>query len=155
MSLRGENLVCVDASFAAKLVLPEEDSYLATSLWRSWQEDNSRVIAPSLITWEVANTIRKTIRRGRLPEETADGIFTTFLNLPITISAYEVLPIAAWRDFVIGFDLCVTPYDATYLVTARTAECELWTADDRLVRTVGDDLPWVRSLSDLPDEQTQ
>ncbi|MFW5868751.1 MAG: type II toxin-antitoxin system VapC family toxin [Armatimonadota bacterium] len=149
MTSATQNTVCLDASVAVKLVLPEEDSDAAASLWQMWEREEMRVIAPSLITWEIANAIRKTIRRGRLPLEAAQGIYTTFLELPIIFSAYDRLPLVAWQDYVIGFDLCVTPYDATYLVTAKNAECELWTADERLLRTVGDELPWLRSLSEI------
>ncbi|MBD3291941.1 MAG: hypothetical protein GF393_03390 [Armatimonadia bacterium] len=57
-----------------------------------------------------------------------------------------------WDQFVAPFDGCVTPYDAAYLLIASHLDCDLWTADDRLVRTVGDQLPWVRSLSELTDD---
>lgn len=111
--------------------------------------DRVRVIAPSLITWEAANSIRKTALAGRLPIHAAGDIYDAFLGLTITISAHDGLPNAAWRQFVLGFELCVSPYDATYLATAQAAECDLWAADDRLMRTVGEQLPWVRALSEI------
>ena len=145
-------IVCVDASIAAKLVLPEDDSDVAASLWLKWRREETLVIAPSLITWEVANSIRKTILRGKLPMEVAAEMFSVFMGLEIALSVYDTLPAAAWRDFVIGLDLCVSPYDAPYLVPARNADCALWTADERLLRTVGDALPWVRALAEMAQD---
>ena len=46
----------------------------------------------------------------------------------------------------------MSPYDATYLVTCQVTSCDFWTADDRLVSTVGGDLPWVRMLSEFSDD---
>ncbi len=56
-----------------------------------------------------------------------------------------------WHTLVRGFDYLVTPYDAAYLYVAQTEGCEFWTADDRLVRTVAAELPWVRSLSEVAE----
>jgi hypothetical protein len=78
------DIVCIDAPVAGRLVLPEEDSEAAITLWQNWRETGIRVVAPSLIVWEVANSIRKTVRCGRLPMAAADAIFETFLSLQIT-----------------------------------------------------------------------
>ncbi len=39
-------------------------------------------------------------------------------------------------------------YDAHYLALAEYKKCEYWTADSRLWNAVGDELSWVRRLSD-------
>lgn len=39
-------------------------------------------------------------------------------------------------------------YDAHYVVLARTMNVDLWTADQRLLRSLGGRLPFVRSISD-------
>jgi len=144
-----ESVVCVDACLAVKLILPEQDSESAVALWQEWQQSQIRVIAPSLITWEVANSIRRTVLGERLPVHAAGDAYSAFLGLGITTTTYSRLPVLAWRQFVLASDLRISPYDATYLATAQAAECELWTADDRLVCTVGDELPWVHSLSEI------
>lgn len=145
--------VCLDASLATKLVLIEERSDLALHLWDGWFRAGTRVIAPALIMWEVANSLRKTALGGRIPTPSVDPLYQTFTDLPIEMVPHSGLPLTAWQQFVLGFDLCVSPYDATYLATAQAAECELWTADDRLVRTVGEQLPWVRSLSEITESE--
>ena len=42
-----------------------------------------------------------------------------------------------------------TAYDASYLALAESAGCELWTADGRLVKAVGETLPWLKTLRDI------
>ncbi len=141
--------VCLDASLATKLVLIEERSDLALRLWDGGLGAGTRVIAPALITWEVANSLRKTALGGRVPSHSVAPLYASFISLPVEFVPCNELPEVAWRQFVLGFELCVSPYDATYLATAQAAECDLWAADDRLMRTVGEQLPWVRALSEI------
>ncbi|MFW6155985.1 MAG: type II toxin-antitoxin system VapC family toxin [Armatimonadota bacterium] len=144
--------VCIDASIAAKLVLNEDRSDLASSLWRGWEDADVDVIAPALITWEVANAIRVAASRGRIDRSSVAELYHAFRELPITLIPHYEMPQVAWEQFVLGRGLTVSPYDATYLATAVVTSCDLWTADDRLVRTVGDDLPLVRTLSEVVDD---
>lgn len=65
------------------------------------------------------------------------------------------MPLAARQGFALQRDLCVSPYDATYMAVARNANREFRTADDRLMRTVGEELPWVRWLSETCDDEDQ
>lgn len=88
--------------------------------------------------------------------EEGDRAVKQLVQMPLWYTDFEQGDLEdLWHRFVCAFDHLVTPYDAGYLYVAERLDCELWTADDRLVRTVGEDLPWVRSLSGLPDEQTQ
>jgi predicted nucleic acid-binding protein len=149
-----ETAVCVDASFAAKLVLMEKLSDRAAEIWSGWQTAEVEVIAPALITWEVANAIRVAAARGRLDRESVPDLYDAFSELPITLIPHYEMPQVAWERFVLGCGLTVSPYDATYLATAQVTSCDLWTADERLVNTVGDELPWVRSLAQHSPEET-
>lgn len=110
------------------------------------------VIAPALITWEVANAVRVAAARGRIARESVADLYDAFTDLPITLVPHYEMPRIARSHFVLGYGLTVSTYDATYLATALAADCELWTADDRVVRTVGDELPWIRSLSEVANE---
>ncbi|MCS6844738.1 MAG: type II toxin-antitoxin system VapC family toxin [Caldilineales bacterium] len=42
-----------------------------------------------------------------------------------------------------------TAYDAYYRALVEALECELWTADRRLVNAVGQTLRWVKWLGDV------
>ena len=41
-------------------------------------------------------------------------------------------------------------YDVLYVVVARMANVELWTADQQLVNVLGSAAPWVRPIADYP-----
>jgi predicted nucleic acid-binding protein len=144
--------VCLDASLALKLVLIEDGTDMALELWRGWLESGMGVVAPSLITWEVASAIRKAALRGGIPRSGVTDLYEEFQELPVELIPHVQLPSVAWECFVLAYDLRISPYDATYLATARLLDCDLWTADERLMRTVGDALPWVRSLAEMAQD---
>ena len=76
--------------------------------------------------------------------ETALGLLDDFLAFTIEFRNPEWLHGQA----LILADAFGLPaaYDAHYLALAEHHECELWTADRRLLRTVGNSLPFVRPM---------
>ncbi len=140
-------MICIDASVAVKIVLDEERSDLARSLYSSMVLTQEAIVAPPLLPIEVTNIMRQQMRRQKalslietsnLPEE--------FLALPITIHNPAELHLQALR-LADAHGLAAT-YDAHYLALAELLGCELWTADQRLVRQVINHLPFVRWLGD-------
>jgi predicted nucleic acid-binding protein len=142
--------ICVDASFVLKLVLPEKGSDAAEVLWSRWADARTSVYAPGHLLFEASHGIRKAVRSGNLASEVGDQAFERLIAFGILlrhVSWDEGVDV--WTRFVRRFDYLVTPYDAAYLYVADIESCELWTADERLVRTVGSELPWVRPLSEF------
>jgi len=84
--------VCVDASIAAKLVLNEERSDPTSSLWRGWEHADVDLIAPALITREVANAIRVAASRGRIDRHSVAELYQAFRELPITLIPHYEMP---------------------------------------------------------------
>ena len=62
--MRG-GMVCLDASLALKLLVVDEDSPRARSLWRSWIATGVEVVAPASI--RPRRFLRKHVRMGPLP----------------------------------------------------------------------------------------
>lgn len=50
--------VCVDASFALKLVLDEPDSEQVQACWAGWLAEGATIIAPCHLVFEVTSVIR-------------------------------------------------------------------------------------------------
>ena len=147
-------MVCVDASVIVKLVVPEADSASARAAWASWIDAEALVIGPAHLPLEVINGLRRSLLSGLLSAEEAQEAVRRVAGLPILTFEAEQLGLAdLWGSFIERFDGRVTPYDAAYLQVASQFGCELWTADDRLVRTVGEQLPWVRSLSEIAEPE--
>jgi predicted nucleic acid-binding protein len=149
------NTVCVDASVIAKLLLPENDSPQARDLWSLWEDQGIVAHAPAYLVFEVSHAIRKGVRRGGLTREEGDRALHELLRMPLRYIDFAPADVEElWNRFVDAFDHLVTPYDAGYLYVADMLDCDLWTADERLVNTVGDGLSWVRSLSQHSPEET-
>ncbi len=52
------SLVCVDSSLVLKLAVPEEDSQRAQEKWERWAQQETEVVAPPLLWYEVTSVLR-------------------------------------------------------------------------------------------------
>lgn len=137
--------VVVDASLAAKWVLPESDSPQALTLYRTWIEQRQELLAPPLIQYEASNAIWKACRRGDLSWQMGRRVLQTFSRIRFTFHNPPELLEEAW-DMARAYRLPTT-YDGAYLALAKLQGCELWTGDTRLLNTLARRLPWVRGLA--------
>lgn len=137
--------VCVDASFVVRLLIsdPEESPYHA--LWNSWVEAGMIMTAPSLILYEVTNALYRLAKAGQFSLEVAHGFLEIALSLSIELYGDANLHERAWQ-IANQFSLPAT-YDAHYLALAETLAAELWTADRRLVNSVGDAYDWIHLVA--------
>lgn len=117
----------VDASVVSKWFNKgESDEEQATSLREAWTERRVKLVAPSLILFEVANSIWK---NPGTPDDLARSLVKTATNLsptPINLSARlngQAMQIARKTK--------VTFYDATYLAVAKTLSLALISADSK------------------------
>jgi predicted nucleic acid-binding protein len=138
--------ICVDASITLKLVLPEDDSHLARSLWQQWLEQNLTIIAPTLWAYEVTSVIRNQVHRKKVGAETEAAAIEAVHNLPVRTLAPAGLHRRAW-ELAKQFDRPAA-YDSHYLALAEMVGCPFWTADKRLRNAVEDHLNWVHWLGD-------
>ena len=151
--MNGADAVCLDACVAVKLVLSEPESEIARRLWLNWLDEDVVIWVPSLFFWECAHAVRGAYLRGDCDRTTASEAVAAIADLPVTVLPDLHSGLAdIWERFVAGFDHQVSAYDAAYLAAGAFAGCELWTADERLLRNVGSRLPWVRSLGEAAVE---
>jgi predicted nucleic acid-binding protein len=140
-------MICVDASVVAKWFLPEELADRARALLRDALNANEPIVAPPLLPYEVTNILRKRLRSSApLPREHALVHLDDFLNVPIEPRS----PPGLHRRALILADTYGLPaaYDAHYLALAEHLDCPLWTDDRRLLRLVGDRLPFVLAIGE-------
>ena len=149
-----EEMVCLDASLALKLLVVEDDSAQARSLWRSWIIQGTEVVAPGLFVFECASALRRMVVRRDLEEEPARQALGLLLTMPVSLRAPEGLVKRAWD---LARDLGrPSAYDCFYLGVAELLGIQCWTADRRLYNAVRKRNPWLRHLSEhevLPDAQ--
>ena len=137
-------MVCLDASLALKLLVVEDDSARARSLWRSWVVEGVEVVAPGLFVFECASALRRMVVRHDLEEERARNALGLLLTIPVSLRAPEGLVEHAWdlaRELVRP-----AAYDCFYLGLAELLGIECWTADRRLFNAVHAEKPWLHHL---------
>jgi predicted nucleic acid-binding protein len=137
-------LVCIDASFAVKLVVNEENSDKARELWTQWAATGIEAVAPCHLAFESISVLRQLIYRSTISDEAGQLAFEAFLAQPIRLLHPDSMDERAWK-LAIRFRR-PTVYDAYYLAVGELYGCEVWTADRRLYRAVQLDLPWVKLL---------
>jgi len=104
--------VCVDASLAIKVVVPEAGSEKADALFDQWANDEIQLIAPVFFEVETDSILRqKLLLRRELTMEQAQRAFASLQALPITTTHFSQQREPAWeiaREFQFP-----TVYDAT------------------------------------------
>ena len=140
------NAAVVDASLALKWVVVEQDSTDARELLHEWEGTDVELTVPSWFSCELANVLFRFVLRGDLTLAEAQANHDVVMQL-VTIAGDD--PADARRAMEIAEQTGQKAvYDAQYVALAERLGCELWTADERFVRTVGAAFPFVRSLSE-------
>lgn len=134
------SLKCVDASLVIPLVV-NPDNVVLQQVWQQWQSGGQALAAPSLLYYEVTNGIYRYLRTKLLSAAAVRAALAAALALPIEVREVEGLHQAAF-DLATRLNLPAA-YDAHYLALAERLGAEFWTCDQRLVRAVQADLPWV------------
>lgn len=133
----------VDASVILSAFFPDEDQVQAQALLRAHVAGHERLVAPTLLLYEVTNTVVQATRRERIAVETGEAIMSAFEGLDV-----ELRPVA-WRQVLslaLRFDR--STYDAAYLALAEATGQQMITADSRLYHAVESELDWVRWIGD-------
>lgn len=141
-------MMCVDSSVVVKQVVKEEHSLEARALFAMAVQQQELIVAPQLLTMEVANILLKKTRRS--PAITPREALTAFedvLAMPILLEGPESLYRNAFR-IAVSFQLPAV-YDAYYLALAADAKCDFWTADLRLIRALAGRVPYAHWIGDF------
>lgn len=141
-------MICVDSSVVVKQVVKEEHSAEARALFAMAARHQLLIVAPQLLTMEVANILLKKTRRApAITPGEALAAFSDILAMPILLEDPESLHSNAFR-IAVSFQLPAA-YDAYYLALTADARCDFWTADARLMRTLAGRVPNVRWIGDF------
>ena len=143
-------MICVDASVAVKGVLQEDLSDRARVLYRAHVRTMSPIVAPSLMLFEVTNIVRQRMRRaGAMPLVAATRALADFLALAREIEIHAPPGLHQLALTLAADHNLPAAYDAHYLALSQLLGCEFWTDDQRLLRQVGNRLPYVRPLAEF------
>lgn len=131
--MSNSSTVCVDASVVLRRALQPDDDIIKR-LWQSWVDDDVRLVAPTLLFYEVTNGLYRQQRNKVLSPETIEKALELALDLPINLVNEANLHLRA-REIAVKYNLPAT-YDAHYLALAEWMEAEFWTADMKLVNAL-------------------
>jgi predicted nucleic acid-binding protein len=130
--MKNSSTVCVDASLVVRRVTSQSDPFHAQ--WDLWEQKNSRLVAPSLLYYEVTNGLYRYEKAGILPLEAVNKALEAALALPIELFGDAELHRQA-KNQAKKYKLPAS-YEAHYLALAERLDIDLWTADARLFNTL-------------------
>ncbi len=140
--MNNSSTICVDANVIIRLTLKLDDEVIK-QLWASWISQEVRLVAPTLLFYEVANGLYRQERREQLSSVFIRDALDFALTLPIQLVGDAALHQRA-HELAAQYNLPAT-YDAHYLALAERLNIELWTSDAKLfnaVRSAG--VEWVK-----------
>jgi predicted nucleic acid-binding protein len=136
--------VCVDANLILRTLVAGPLSDQALSLLETWGREDTTLVAPALLAFEVTSTLRRFVYLKRISSDHGERAFGSFLRMNIRLSHQRGIFPLAWR-LAQQFDR-PRAYDTAYLAVAQLRGCEFWTADERLYNAVTQELGWVNWL---------
>jgi predicted nucleic acid-binding protein len=122
-------VIVADASTILELLLRTP---VAAAVERRVLRDGETIHAPALIDLEVAQVLRRYVRRGELSASRARVALDVMTVFPVERYTHDVLLPRIWelRDNL-------TAYDAAYVALAEALRATLITGDERLARAPG------------------
>lgn len=124
---RAPKILVIDASVAAKWFIPEYDSAKAIAIRDKLVDGKLNLLAPDLLAYEVANTLRfhPEITEKQIEQDVEDLMA---LDIDLVTPSSELVTTAV----NMARDLEMTVYDASYLAVAQDIPTSLVTADRML-----------------------
>jgi len=136
--------VVVDASLALRWVLRDEKEPSADALLERWVALPALMLAPPLFLAEITNALYLSTKRTRLTLDEAELALRSILELGIQVAEPPGLYLQSLQ--VAGkYDL-TNAYDAQYVALAQIEDCELWTADERLISSIQPSPSWLKLI---------
>jgi predicted nucleic acid-binding protein len=137
----------LDSSVGFKTLLAEQDSDKAQRLSEEYQHNVHELLSPDIFAVEIAHGITRAERQGRITPAEGPQLLTDLLNrLPAMRPSLPLLP----RAYRISSDVRMGVYDCLYIALAEREGCELVTSDDKLIRNLQPQFPFVLPLASLP-----
>jgi predicted nucleic acid-binding protein len=138
----------IDASTAFQWEVPEPRSSKAIQLREDYRNGVHELLSPDIFPAEVGNALIVAERKGRItPGQFGVRLAAILASCP---NLHETRPLIARACVVIasvtsGFR--VSFYDALYVALAQREGCDLVSGDEKLVRNMAPDYPFIKSLS--------
>ena len=145
--MKNSSLVCIDASLLILVLLPFPLSERADALLQECRRSKTALVAPALFAFEVPSILHRLRLLGQITPAAEETAFKHFMAIQVHLSSHpRIFPLA--RQLALRFHQS-RPHQMAYVALAELHGCDVWTADNRLVATVQDELPSVRWIGDF------
>jgi predicted nucleic acid-binding protein len=136
-------IICIDPGPVVQLTAFPRNNAIRT-LWDRWEKEDKRILAPSVLFYDISNILGAYIRQGVLSPRTVQSILQACRALPIHLVDEPDLQVRALQ-LTERYNLPVG-CDPHYLALAEHLDKELWTYDKRLAQVVNQvgEIPRVR-----------
>jgi predicted nucleic acid-binding protein len=138
----------LDSSVAFKWVVPEIDSVNAVRLRDAFRKGVHDILSPDVFFVELAHSLTRAERQKRIPVSSAGALLLDVLTTPPAIVSFDSLLLL--RACAISSRERIGFYDCLYVALAEREGCEFLTADDRLIKNLSQQFPFIIALSSLP-----
>jgi len=120
----------IDSCVAVKWAIAEGDTDKALRIRDDFRAGLVELIAPDVFPVEFIHAVTRAERQGRvLPDEGAELVGDLFATLPQLLNSLPLLP----RAYELSSQMRIGVYDCLYVALAEREQCDLLTADQRLV----------------------
>jgi predicted nucleic acid-binding protein len=136
----------LDSCVAVKWFLAEPDSAKAIQVLDEFNRQIHELLAPDVFPIEVAHALSRAERRGLIqPPAGSQHLSDLLAFLPALHTSLTLLP----RAYEISSQARIGVYDCLYVALAEREGCGFLTADDRLVRALGQTYPFIMLLDSI------
>ncbi len=137
----------LDSSVAFKWEVPEPGSDKANRLRDDFRNHAHQLVAPEIFPFELAHALTRAERQGRIAFGQAkifwaDAMTTTPTLLGTLLLTERAIDIASAAHIGV--------YDCLYVALAEQEKCTFVTADDKLVKNLQPQFPFIVHLQTLP-----
>jgi predicted nucleic acid-binding protein len=137
----------LDASVAFKWIVREAHTDDAIQIRSGILVGTVEAVAPDIYPIELVHAITRAERQKRLtPAEGAAAMADSLIVRPLLVHYLPLLP----RAYEISSSMRIGVYDCLYVALAEREQCELVTADAKLVKNLRHQFPFLKPLSSLP-----
>jgi predicted nucleic acid-binding protein len=137
----------LDSSVAFKWEVPEPHSDKANRLRDDFRNHVHQLVAPEFFPFELAHALTRAERQGRIAVGQAKLFWTDAMTTaPVLLTT---LPLAE-RAIDISSQARIGVYDCPFVALAEQEKCEFVTADDKLVKNLQKQFPFIVDLQTLP-----
>jgi predicted nucleic acid-binding protein len=135
----------LDASVGAKAAIPELDSDKAIKLLEEYGQGLHELLSPDFYPFEIIHSITRAERQKRITQAEGAASLQDIIRL---MPRLEISYLLLSRAYEIASQERIGAYDSTYLALSEREDCELITADDKLIKAMSKKFK-IRALSSL------